>query len=146
MSEKQPMEPRLGVGAFITDDAGRVLLVKRRRAPEVGHWGFPGGKVEFGETLVEAVAREIREELGVTIAVGNLVCIVDQIDLVERTHWVAPTYRAKIVHGQARNREPEALESIGWFERGNLPLPLTLASRRSLEAESGAGWASDPDA
>jgi len=138
MTETRPTEPRLGVGALITDEAGRVLLVKRRRAPEAGCWGLPGGKVDFGETLVQAVAREIHEELGITIEVGALVCIVDQIDQTERTHWVAPTYRAKIIQGEPVNREPEAHESIGWFERGDLPSPLTLATRCALEAESGA--------
>jgi len=137
MTKARPTEPRLGVGAFIGDAAGRLLLVKRRRAPEAGHWGLPGGKVEFGETLVEAVAREIQEELGVVIAVGDLVCIVDQIDRLEVTHWVAPTYRATIVGGEPSNREPAALEAIGWFEHDNLPSPLTLATRRALEVQKG---------
>lgn len=137
MTEGRPVEPRVGVGAFIDDAAGRLLLVKRRRAPEAGHWGLPGGKVDFGETLIEAVEREILEELGVVIAVGDLICIVDQIDPAEATHWVAPTYRATIVSGEPSNREPAALEAIGWFERDNLPSPLTLATRRALEAQNG---------
>jgi 8-oxo-dGTP diphosphatase len=137
MTKERPIEPRLGVGACIGDAAGRLLLVKRRRAPEAGHWGLPGGKVDFGETLIEAVAREILEELGVVIAVGDLICIVDQIDHAEATHWVAPTYLATIVGGEPSNREPAALEAIGWFEYDNLPSPLTLATQRALEAQNG---------
>lgn len=129
MTSTHPLEPRVGVGAFITDEIGRLLLVKRRRPPEADHWGLPGGKVEFGETLAESVTREIREELGVKIVVGDLVCLVDQIDSVEGTHWVAPVYRAKIVDGEPSNREPEALEAIGWFDRHNLPTPVTLATQ-----------------
>ncbi|WP_372781673.1 NUDIX domain-containing protein [Phenylobacterium sp.] len=125
-------QPRVGVGALITDDAGRVLLVLRRRAPEAGHWGIPGGKVDFGESVAETCAREIREELGVEIAVGDLVCLVDQIDRAEGTHWVAPVFGARIVEGEPSNREPDALAEIGWFEVGDLPAPLTLSTRRAL--------------
>lgn len=133
LSNPSHSAPRVGVGAFITDATGRLLLVKRLRAPEAGCWGLPGGKVDFGERLVETVAREILEEVGVEIAVGDLICIVDQIDLEAGTHWVAPTYRAMILSGEPVNREPQALEAVGWFGREDLPGPLTLSARRALE-------------
>jgi ADP-ribose pyrophosphatase YjhB (NUDIX family) len=122
----------VGVGALILDGEGRVLLVKRRREPEAGHWGLPGGKVDFGERVAETCAREIYEELGVTISVGDLVCLVDQIDLAAGTHWVAPVVRARIVEGEPANQEPDALSAIGWFETRDLPAPLTLSTRRAL--------------
>src|ERR1700704_4955723 len=125
-------QPRVGVGALITDDLGRVLLVKRRREPEANHWGIPGGKVDFGERLVDTCAREIQEEVGVEIEVGDLVCLVDQIDVEAGTHWVAPVFRARIVAGEPSNREPEALAAVGWFALGELPAPLTLSTRRAL--------------
>ena len=128
-------QPRVGVGAFITDGAGRLLLVKRRRAPEADHWGLPGGKVDFGETIAATCAREILEELCVEIAVGELICVVDQIDLEGPSHWVAPVFRATIVSGEPVNLEPQALWEIGWFAMGDLPAPLTLSTRRALEAE-----------
>ena len=118
--------------ALIADDAGRVLLVRRRRPPEADHWGLPGGKVDFGETIAETCARETLEELGVVIAVGELVCVVDQIDLAEGSHWVAPVFRARITQGEPVNREPEALWEIGWFTPDALPEPLTLSTRRAM--------------
>lgn len=126
--------PRVGVGALITDDEGRLLLVRRRRAPEAGHWGLPGGKVDFGERVAETCAREVREELGVGISVGELVCVVDQIDEVQGTHWVAPVFRARIVEGEPSNWEPEALSDIGWFRPDDLPAPLTVATLRAIGA------------
>ncbi|WP_304166985.1 NUDIX domain-containing protein [Phenylobacterium aquaticum] len=140
MSNPSPSPPRVGVGAFITRRPGQLLLVKRLRAPEAGCWGLPGGKVDFGERLVETVAREILEEVGVVIAVGALICIVDQIDLEAGTHWVAPTYRASLIEGEPVNREPQALEAIGWFGRNDLPSPLTLSARRALEVLGDAAW------
>ena len=63
----------VGVGAIIVDDKGRVFLAKRgaKAQNERGLWEFPGGAVEFGETLRDALKREIREEYGVTIEVGD---------------------------------------------------------------------------
>jgi ADP-ribose pyrophosphatase YjhB (NUDIX family) len=125
--------PRVGVGALIIDDEGRVLLVHRRRMPEADHWGLPGGKVDFGETIAATCAREILEELGVVIAVGDLACVVDQIDLAGGTHWVAPVFHARIVEGEPANQEPEAISEIGWFAPDALPAPLTLSAGRALD-------------
>jgi mutator protein MutT len=67
----------LAVGAIIYDERGHVLLVERGRPPGVGLWTVPGGKLEPGETIVEAVAREVREETGLVVEVGALACIVE---------------------------------------------------------------------
>ncbi len=58
------------VGAVVLDDAGRLLLVRRRNAPGRGLWSVPGGRVEPGESLPAAVAREVREETGLAVRVG----------------------------------------------------------------------------
>jgi ADP-ribose pyrophosphatase YjhB (NUDIX family) len=58
------------VGAVVHDAAGRLLLIRRGRAPSRGLWSLPGGRVEPGETLEEAVEREVREETGLTVRAG----------------------------------------------------------------------------
>lgn len=123
--------PRVGCGAAILRD-GCLLLVKRRRPPEPDHWGLPGGKVDFLETVPDAVIREIDEELGIRIGNLALVCVVDQIDLAAATHWVAPVYRADILAGEPAVREPHALSAAGWFPLDALPEPLTLSTRTAL--------------
>ncbi len=123
--------PRLGCGAAIVRD-GRLLLVKRRRPPEPDHWGLPGGKVDFLETVPDAVIREIEEELGIRIGRLRLLCVVDQIDEAAGTHWVAPVYRADILGGEPALREPDALSDAGWFPLDDLPEPLTLSTRTAL--------------
>ena len=60
------------VGAVITDDAGRILLVRRGHPPGAGLWSVPGGRVEAGESDAEAVVREIREETGLEVRAGTL--------------------------------------------------------------------------
>lgn len=61
------------VGAIIHDGTRRLLLVRRGRAPALGLWSLPGGRVEAGETDVEALTREVLEETGLVVTVGELV-------------------------------------------------------------------------
>ncbi|MFN2624567.1 MAG: NUDIX hydrolase [Mycobacteriales bacterium] len=63
-------------GAVIRDDSGRLLLVRRRHEPSRGLWSLPGGRVEPGETAAEACVREVREETGLDVIVGDLLSTV----------------------------------------------------------------------
>ncbi|RSU47578.1 NUDIX hydrolase [Sphingobium yanoikuyae] len=126
-------EPRVGCGAAILRD-GKLLLVQRRREPEAGHWGLPGGKVDLLETMAAATEREIFEELGLTIRARELLCLTDQIDAERGTHWVAPVYLVEDAQGETAVMEPEALAGCGWFALHALPQPLTLSTRAALAA------------
>lgn len=67
----QPSHPQLAVSAAIFRD-GKVLLVRRARSPAKGFYSLPGGRVEFGESLHQALAREVDEETGLNIDIVDL--------------------------------------------------------------------------
>jgi len=61
------------VGAIVTDGQGRLLMIKRGHEPGAGLWSIPGGRIEPGESDIEAVVREMIEETGLTVEVGRLI-------------------------------------------------------------------------
>lgn len=77
------------VGAIVRDAAGRLLLVQRGRDPERGRWSLPGGRVEPGETDEVALAREVLEETGLPVRVGDLIGRVLRPGLGGRTYAIA---------------------------------------------------------
>ena len=126
--------PQVGVGALIVDDANRVLLMLRNKAPEANHWSISGGRVEFMEPLERAVVREVKEELDLDVAVEELLCVTNHILPDERTHWVAPAYLVRVIDGQITNREPDATRQIEFFALDALPTNLTLTARTAINA------------
>jgi 8-oxo-dGTP diphosphatase len=124
----------VGVGAIILNDKSEVFLAKRGKKAknERGTWEFPGGGVEFGEKLEDAIKREMFEEYGVEIEVIHQLNTHDHILPDEGQHWVAPTFIAKISKGEPRIMEVEKCEEIGWFKVEELPKPLSLITQASL--------------
>jgi 8-oxo-dGTP diphosphatase len=125
----------VGVGAVIVNDQGKLFLAQRGPLAknERGLWEFPGGSVEFGETLADALSREIREEYGIEIEVGALLDVVDHILPLESQHWVSPTYVCRALAGEPRILEPGKCTAIGWFAPPDIPDQLTSISRHNLE-------------
>ena len=125
----------VGVGAVLVDDEGRLFLARRgpQAKNERGLYEFPGGSVEFGETLAQALVREMREEYGIEIAVGELLDVVDHILPQEGQHWVSPTYVCTILSGTPRILEPSKCSEIGWFRPDEMPDQLTQITHVNLK-------------
>ncbi|MEM7533240.1 MAG: NUDIX domain-containing protein [Chloroflexota bacterium] len=125
----------VGVGALVFNAEGQVFLAKRGPAAknEAGCWEFPGGGVDFGETMVDAIIREFMEEYGMEIAVTGLLGVVDHILPDEGQHWISPTYLATHVSGTPKVLEPRKCTAIGWFSMHELPQPLSVVSQEDVK-------------
>ncbi len=123
----------VGVGAIIINERGELFLAQRGPLAknERGLWEFPGGSVEFGEKLADALRREILEEYGLEIEVGELLDVVDHILPAEGQHWVSPTYLCRPIGGEPRILEPGKCTGIGWFAPGQVPENLTVITREN---------------
>ena len=119
------------IGVVFRD--GRVLLVRRANPPDAGKWGFPGGKVEWGETIAHAAEREILEETGVTARAVQVFTAVDCFDVRGegelRQHFILLAVLCDWVSGEPV-ADDDALEAR-WFsreeyERGDCALSLDV--------------------
>lgn len=135
-----PTAPLVGVGAVIVKD-GRVLLVQRGTEPARGCWSIPGGLIEVGESLIEAVVREVREETGLEIDPVELVELLDRIhrdgDRV-RYHYVIADYLCRVVGGTLKAASDA--DAVRWIDRrewnSHSALVLDPITVRVIEA----GW------
>lgn len=111
-SREYPERPVVGVGGVIVD-CGRTVLIRRGTEPLLGQWSIPGGTIEVGETLEEAVCRELREETGLEVHVLELIELFDRIYLENsaapaqdrkkpRYHYVIADYLCELVGGEPR--------------------------------------------
>ena len=102
----------IGVGGVIVD-YGRTVLIRRGTEPLLGEWSIPGGTIELGETIEEAVRRELREETGLEVRVLELIELFDRIYLENgatfpqdkkkpRYHYVIADYLCDLVGGEPR--------------------------------------------
>ena len=111
-SREYPHRPVIGVGGVIIDQ-DRTVLIRRGTEPLLGEWSIPGGTIEIGETLEEAVRRELREETGLEVCVLELIELFDRIYPDERSaaargekkprfHYVIADYLCGLVGGDPR--------------------------------------------
>lgn len=104
----------MGVGGVLIHE-GRVLLIRRGKEPLRGRWVVPGGTVELGETLEQALVREIEEETGLLVETGELLTVFDRIIReagTVRYHYVIVDYLCTYVSGEARAASDA--EAVAW--------------------------------
>ncbi len=144
MNEREfPARPILAVSAAVFRER-RVLIVRRARAPLIGHFSLPGGVVELGETLAQAVARELAEEVGVT---AEIIAFNRHVDAIVRdggrvrTHFVIASFVARWTNGEPRLSDE--VDRVEWADPGGaLPSPTTpgLAEALASAARIESGW------
>jgi 8-oxo-dGTP diphosphatase len=139
VSPGDPDRPVVGVGAVVWRGE-QVLLVRRGRPPRLHQWSLPGGKQQLGETLAEAVAREVREETGLELTHVRLVTTVDlierELDDSIRYHYTLVDFTAEAGPGEAVAGDDAA--EVAWFDLDGLAeLGMWAETLRVIELAAG---------
>ena len=120
----------IGISAsfVVHDGQGNVLLQKRgaKARDENGRWDVGGGAIEFGESIDEAVKREIFEELCVVPVDIQFLTVYDAFreHNGSKTHWIAIMHAVQVDPSKVKIGEPHKIDELGWFKSTDLPSPL----------------------
>lgn len=129
MPRQYPTHPLPGVLALMVRN-GRVLMVQRAKEPDLGKWGFPGGLVEIGETVLAAALRELREETGVIAEADRVLDVFDVITRDDqdrvRYHFVLNVVLCRWIGGEAVAADDAA--AVGWYDLAQIDDPALPCS------------------
>jgi 8-oxo-dGTP diphosphatase len=113
-SAPEPGHAEVAVGAVVRR-GGEILLIQRGRGAAVGQWAIPGGRVEFGEGLKAAVAREVREETGLAVKVGRFLGWAERMgDDPAPYHYVILDFAADPVDPTAAPQPGDDADAVAW--------------------------------
>lgn len=124
------LNPSLAVNAIVTKGE-KILLVKRKSEPFKGFWSLPGGFVEYGETVEEAVKREVKEETGLTVEPEKLIGVYSEKNRHPGRHVVAICYLTKIKEGNT-SADLEENEEVRFFSYNELPKNLAFDHNKMI--------------
>ena len=142
-----PPLPVVAVGAVIWNEKNEIVLIRRGKPPRKGEWSIPGGRVEWGETLKEAIAREVFEETGLTI---EIVAPIETLDSISRDesgavvrHYVLADFSARAKGGELKAASDA--EAARWVPFDRLEdYRLWRETRRIIEKSAAILAASRP--
>jgi len=131
MSKKQTV--RVGIGCWIFNPTGQVLLGKRKSKHGFGTWAPPGGHLEFGESPQQCAARELFEETGINLSEKQFDIISLTNDIFPDKHYITIHFRANNITMIPAIVEPDKCECWRWFNLDKMPSPLFLPALNLLK-------------
>lgn len=123
MSNISKKYPKVGVGIMIQNKDGQILLGLRKGAHGSGEWSFPGGHLEFGETIFETAKREVKEETELIINQCDLISVADEMRYIKTDdkHYLNIGVKAEYEEGTPIVAEPDKCQEWKWFDFEELP-------------------------
>ena len=119
--------PETAIDAVIIDENETVVLIKRRNPPFQNHWALPGGFVELGEKVEDAVLREAEEETGLPVRILKLVGVYSDPKRDPRGHVISITYLCKRLDSAAHPQGGDDAKEAKVFNRQELEnIPLAF--------------------
>ncbi len=120
---KDKQIPRVGVGVLIQNEKGEVLLGERLGSHGEGEWCFPGGHLDFGETIFQTAGRETMEETGLIVDEFELISVADELRYIktDNKHYLNIGIKAKYKSGEPKLMEPNKCREWRWFGLDSLP-------------------------
>ncbi|RFA96072.1 NUDIX hydrolase [Pyrobaculum aerophilum] len=128
-------KPAVAVAAAAVKN-GKIVLVKRKYPPNPGKWSLPGGHVELGERLEEAVLRELKEETGLA---GRVVKLLQPVEYIEREgdrvkyHFIILVYLVELLEDAEPRASDDAADAVIVPIKEALQMELTKTTREVLE-------------
>jgi 8-oxo-dGTP diphosphatase len=124
--------PKVGVGVIIKKE-NKVLLGKRKNVHGEGTWGFPGGHLEFKETIEECAIREVAEETNLHVRDIKIGTFTNDIFENENKHYITIFTLTEIESGEVKIMEPEKCEKWEWFDWNDLPDNIFMPMRNLIK-------------
>jgi len=123
---------------FCHDGKGNVLLSKRGQnsRDEQGTWDPGGGGVEFEDTVIDTLKKEIMEEYCTDVLEYEFLGYRDvhRENNGKKTHWIAIDFKVLVDKNKVKNGEPHKLDEVKWFSLNSLPSPMHSQWNKFIEA------------
>jgi len=127
--------PRVGIGIFLINQQGRILLGNRMNAHGANTWSIPGGHLDFGEEIIDCAQREAREETGLIAKGIKILGLSNAIFEKEDLHYVSILTICEPVCEEPELKEPKKCEAWKWFALEDFPKNIFLPLNNFLKDE-----------
>ncbi len=131
MGKNNNQQVKIGTNVFLIKD-NKILLGKRIGKIGYGTWCLPGGHVEYGESLIDAARREVKEETGITLENLDFLHLIN--DHGKEAHYIHINFIAKDFYGEAKATEPDKFAEWKWFEINHLPEKIFFGHQKFIPA------------
>lgn len=116
--------PGVGTAAIIVNDNGEILMGLRRGNLGNNTWGFPGGKLNYGEEIIDCIVREVKEETNLDVSNLNYICTTNDIMEEDNKHYITMFFSTKDYKGDLKVVELDKCLEWKWFNPKELPSNL----------------------